>query len=111
MWTDFNTFRTALKNTGLTVYRDLASKDAEYPYIVYTHAFEKDRRVSNKLIQNVKTFQVSFFTTGTEKDIDVLTKVLNEKNILYKPFGSLQGDENDTLVTNFFTYIDVINNE
>ncbi|TYV04637.1 hypothetical protein [Listeria monocytogenes] len=111
MWIDFETFRSLLKMTGVPVYRDLASKDANYPYIVYTHAFEKDKYSSNKLLRNIKTFQVSLFTTGTENDIKVLTTLLDENQVSYKSFSSLQGDENDNMVTNFFTYVDVIYNE
>ncbi|EAC7998117.1 hypothetical protein [Listeria monocytogenes] len=108
MWIDFETFRSLLKRTGISVYRDRARKNEEYPYIVYTHAFEKDKRASNKLLRNIKTFQVSFYTAGTEKDIDILRDLLNANQISYLPFQSQLGDENDSRITNFFTYIDVV---
>ncbi|EFR8994856.1 hypothetical protein H0276_001988 [Listeria monocytogenes] len=108
MWIDFETFRSLLKRTGIPIYRDKARNDEDYPFIVYTHAFEKDKRASNKLVRNIKTFQVSFFTTGTEEDINVLTNIFNAYPIGYAPFRSISGDENDDTVTNFFTYVEVI---
>ncbi|ECC0876435.1 hypothetical protein FM764_12360 [Listeria monocytogenes] len=108
MWIDFDTFRSLLKRTGVPVYRDKAVNNDNYPFIVYTHAFEKDKRASNKLIRNIKTFQVSLFTTGTEEEIKVLTNIFNTYPVAYSSFRSISGDENDDTVTNFFTYVEVM---
>ncbi|EAC4521939.1 hypothetical protein AAU18_04445 [Listeria monocytogenes] len=108
MWIDFDTFRSLLKRTGVPVYRDKAVNNDNYPFIVYTHAFEKDKRASNKLIRNIKTFQVSLFTTGTEEEIKVLTNIFNTYPVAYASFRSISGDENDDTVTNFFTYVEVM---
>ncbi|MBC2196306.1 hypothetical protein [Listeria booriae] len=108
MWIDFENFRALLKQTGFKVYRDKAPVNTPYPYIVYTHAFEKDKRASNKRLGNIKTFQVSIFTTETEKEINKLTNILDASLVPYASFDSIQGDENDDTVTNYFTYVDVM---
>ncbi|MBC6300305.1 hypothetical protein [Listeria booriae] len=108
MWIDFDIFRELLKQTGLKVYRDKAPKNTAYPYIVYTHAFEKDKRASNKRLGNIKTFQVSIFTTETEKEVNKLTNILDAYQVPYTSFDSIAGDENDDTITNYFTYLDVM---
>ncbi|EHS8400504.1 hypothetical protein KWN51_002745, partial [Enterococcus faecalis] len=50
-------------------------------------------------------YQISFYTTGTEKDLIALENALEEAGIPYTDFVGIQGDENDDTVTNFYTYV------
>ncbi len=60
---------------------------------------------SSKVHRRMPYYQISFYTTGTEKDLIALENALEEAGIPYTDFVGIQGDENDDTVTNFYTYV------
>lgn len=108
MLTSVNQLTTALKTTGLKVFRDKATSTASYPFIVYSFVSRGKKYASGRVYKRLSEYQISLFTTGTEKDLKVIEQVFESNKIRYLPFSSLQGDENDDTVTNFYTYVKVI---
>ncbi|MFW3577787.1 hypothetical protein ACN9KL_05040 [Vagococcus fluvialis] len=108
MLTSVNQLTTVLKSTGLKVYRDKATSTASYPFIVYSFVSRGKKYASGRVYKRSSEYQISLFTTGTEKDLKVIEQSFESNNIRYLPFSSLQGDENDDTVTNFYTYVKVV---
>ncbi|WP_342080491.1 hypothetical protein [Enterococcus faecalis] len=105
MLTDFEKLRAALKTVGVPVTRDKAEKGTDYPYIVYSNVSKGKKMASSKVHRRLPYYQISFFTTGTEKDLTDLENALENAGIPYADFVGIQGDENDDTVTNFYTYV------
>lgn len=105
---DFNQLRDALKKTNYPVFRNLAPKNIAFPYLVYSFVSESRKVVSGKTFKRLPYYQVSLFTTGTESDLAPIQKSFDEKGVKYSPFSATQGSENDDTVTNFYTYVRVV---
>lgn len=99
-------FRARLKSLGLPVYRDKADVDTSYPYYVYSFVSGKRETASGNTYVRVNEFQISLFTTGTEKELTPFEAEF--ANVPHTAFASIVGDENDDTVTNFHTYLEVI---
>ena len=97
--------RTLLKATGLSVYRDKAPTKATHPFIVYSFISEGSKRASGSIYKRLPLYQVSLFTKGTEEEFNVITKKFNENKVPFSTVMSVQGDENDDTITNFFTNV------
>lgn len=107
---NFEQLRILLKSTLYPVYRDKAPKNTKFPYIVYSLISKSKKVASHTVYRHTAKYQVSLFTTGTEKDLEPIEKVLERDYVPYTDFVSIQGDENDDTVTNFFTQVVVIEN-
>ena len=106
----FDELRIALKSVGVPVTRDKAEKGTNYPYIVYSNVSQGKKMASSKVHRRMPYYQISFYTTGTEKDLIALENALEEAGIPYTDFVGIQGDENDDTVTNFYTYVRCVEN-
>lgn len=91
-----------LKTTPFLVYRDMAPRNTEYPYIVYTYINQDFKRASGLVFKALPRYQVSLFTTGIESEFNPIIKALDGKRIPFSPVSSIQGDENDATVSNFY---------
>lgn len=109
MSNSFEDLRQCLKSTNYPVFRDKAPKNTKFPYIVYSFISEDEKKASNQSFKELPLYQVSLFTDGTEKDLVPIKKALNAKRIPFSSFGSIQGDENDDTITNFYTQVRCIN--
>lgn len=101
----FEKLRITLKSVGVPVTRDKAEKGTDYPYIVYSNVSQGKKMASSKVHRRMPYYQISIYTTGTEKDLIALENALEEAGIPYTDFVGIQGDENDDTVTNFYTYV------
>ena len=101
----FEKLRITLKSVGVPVTRDKAEKGTDYPYIVYSNVSQGKKMASSKVHRRMPYYQISFYSTGTEKDLIALENALEEAGIPYTDFVGIQGDENDDTVTNFYTYV------
>lgn len=106
----FDELKTALKSTKLPVFRDKAAKGTDFPYIVYSNVSKSKKMASSKVYRRLPYYQVSLYTTGTEKDLFVLESAFEKAGILYADFVGIQGDENDDTVTNYYTYVRCVEN-
>lgn len=100
--------RELLKATKYPVFRDKAPKNQEYPYIVYSFISEDAKMASGRVFKYMPLYQVSLFTTGTEKDFRPIMKVLDANQVTTSGVMSIVGDENDDTVTNFFIQVRTI---
>ncbi|EOI57421.1 hypothetical protein [Enterococcus gilvus] len=100
--------RELLKATKYPVFRDKAPKYQEYPYIVYSFISEDMKMASGRVFKYMPLYQVSLFTTGTEKEFRPIMKVLDVKQVTTSGVMSIVGDENDDTVTNFFIQVRTI---
>lgn len=91
-----------LKKTPFPVFRDKAPSNTAYPYIVYTYINQDYKRASGSIYRVFPKYQVSLFTTGVEDEFKAIRDALNERKVLFSPMNSIQGDENDETVTNFY---------
>lgn len=107
---NFAELRTVLNSTDYPVFRDKSPKNTPFPYIVYSFVSESRKVVSGRTYKRLPYYQISLFTTGTENDLAPIQKVFDENNVRYSPFSATRGDENDDTVTNFYTYVRVIEN-
>lgn len=107
---NFAELRTVLNSTDYPVFRDKSPKNTPFPYIVYSFVSESRKVVSGKTFKRMPYYQVSLFTIGTESDLAPIQKVFDENNVRYSPFSATRGDENDDTVSNFYTYVRVIEN-
>lgn len=105
MWISLNELVDIIKSLGLPVYRNKAPKNTDYPYYVFSFVGQTDKRASGRLYKSLPLYQISLFTTGTESDLVKIRKKFNEYQISFRGFQSIQGDENDETVTNFYTYV------
>ncbi|KAF1295184.1 hypothetical protein BAU15_05375 [Enterococcus sp. JM4C] len=110
MSTSFEGLKKVLKSTGLPVTRDKAKKGTVYPYIVYSNVSKGKKMASSKVHRRLPYYQISFYTTGTESDLNVLENALEKANISYSDFVGIQGDENDDTVTNYYAYVRCVEN-
>lgn len=107
---NFQQLRTLLKSTNLKVYRDKGPTTSVYPFIVYSYISEDFKRASGSIYKRRLLYQVSLYTKGTEEEFNVITKKFNENKVPFSSIISIQGDENDDTVTNFFTNVRCIEN-
>jgi hypothetical protein len=105
----FQQLRTIMKASGIPVFRDAASTDAEYPYIVYEFVNETHKRASSQVRHSMPLYQIALVTKGTESEYEPLKKVFNENKVEYAPFDGLPYDENDDTITQFITYVRCVN--
>ncbi|WP_373710323.1 MULTISPECIES: hypothetical protein [Jeotgalibaca] len=108
MLTSVQDLEEILNSTGLSWSRDKAPKKAKYPYLIYSFVSRSKYYASGKVFKRISSYQVSLFTDGTEQDLSVIEKKFESKGISYLPFNSIQGDENNDTITNFFTYVRVV---
>lgn len=108
MSNNFSSLNAALKSTPYKVYRDKAKKGTNFPYIVYTFVEKGKKSASSKVFRRLLQYQISLFTDGTEEDLKPLENALENADIPYTVFRGQQGDENDDTVTNFFTFVRVV---
>lgn len=106
----FDVLKTALKSTKLPVFRDKAAKATDFPYIVYSNVSKSKKMASSKVHRRLPYYQVSLYTTGTEKDLSILELAFEKACIPYADFVGIQGDENDDTVTNYYTYVRCVEN-
>lgn len=99
---NFANLKTLLKSTGYSVYQDKAPKGTFYPYLVCSYMSEPHKRASSKILRKMPQYQISLYTLGLAKDFDPITKILDSNGIAFSAIDSIQGDENDDSVTNFF---------
>ncbi|MEY8538979.1 hypothetical protein AALM99_11175 [Lactococcus muris] len=97
-----------LKSVNPQTFRGKAPPGACYPYIIYSNISMGKKVASSKTAKLMPLYQVSLFTTGTERDLVPLENAL--KKVPHTDFYSIQGDENDDTVTNFYTQIRVVDN-
>lgn len=109
MLISFSEMRTRLKALGLPLYRDLAPKDTPFPYYVYQYVNEKVIRASNLAQKYIQEYQVSLFTSGTEKELRPFKSAF--KDVSYEPISSQAEDENDMIINHFYTYMEVSEDE
>lgn len=102
---NFQQLRTLLKSTGLPVHKNKALTNSTYPFIVYSFISEDFKRASGSIYKRRLLYQVSLYTKGEETDFNVVTKVFNDNKVPFNSIMSIQGDENDDTVTNFFTNV------
>ncbi|HAP4693490.1 TPA: hypothetical protein IUW96_001927 [Enterococcus faecalis] len=107
MLTDFETFRKSLIDSGYKFFRDKAPSETAYPYLVYSYFAENQKWASNMFIATKALYQVSLFTDGTEKDLKPLKNSFKLNGVHFNGFSSIQGDENDDTITNFYTEVSV----
>lgn len=107
---NFEQLKSALRSTKLPVFRDNAKLGTMYPYIVYSNVSKGKKMASSKVYRRSAYYQISFFTLGTEQDLIVIESELEHAGIPYKEFVGIQGDENDDIVTNYYTYVRCIEN-
>lgn len=105
MWISLSELVDIIKSLGLPVFRNKAPKNTDYPYYVFSFVGQTDKRASGRLYKSLPLYQISLFTTGTESDLAKIRKKFNEYQISFRGFQSIQGDENDETVTNFYTYV------
>lgn len=105
MWISLSELVDIIKSLGLPVFRNKAPKNTKYPYYVFSFVGQTDKRASGRLYKSLPLYQISLFTTGTESDLVKIRKKFNEYQISFRGFQSIQGDENDETVTNFYTYV------
>ncbi|WP_410923115.1 hypothetical protein, partial [Pseudomonas aeruginosa] len=74
----FEKLRITLKSVGVPVTRDKAEKGTDYPYIVYSNVSQGKKMASSKVHRRMPYYQISFYTTGTEKDLIALENALEE---------------------------------
>jgi flagellar biosynthesis/type III secretory pathway M-ring protein FliF/YscJ len=110
MSNSFEELRSALKATNYPLFRDKAPKGTKYPYLVYSFVSQGKKIASGSIYRKLPLYQVSLFSTGTEKDLEQVENALNGSNIPYKDFASMQGDENDDTITHFYTYVRCVEN-
>lgn len=103
---NFEEFRKKLKSLDRPIFRDKAPSNTDYPYYVYS--FSSERRIigSSKTTMYISEYRLSLFTKGTERELIKFKNTFSDQQ--YEPFIGLLGDENDDTVTNFRTYMDVI---
>lgn len=107
MYLNFDEFRNKLKSLGPPVFRDAAPENTPYPYYVYSFSSRKRVIASGKTHNVITEYRVSLFTKGTEMELDPFYTEFD--GYPFEPFSALIGDENDVTVTNFNSFIDVIN--
>ncbi|MCU7356810.1 hypothetical protein [Enterococcus dispar] len=105
MSTNLEKLRELLKATKYPVFRDKAPKKQEYPYIIYSFISEDTKVASGRIFKYMPLYQISLFTTGTEKDFRPIMKILDKNHVTTSGVMSLNGDENDDTVTNFFIQV------
>lgn len=105
MWISLSELVDIIKSLGLPVFRNKAPKNTKYPYYVFSFVGQTDKRASGRLYKSLPLYQISLFTTGTESDLVKIRKKFNEYQISFRGFQSIQGDENDATITNFYTYV------
>lgn len=105
MLVSFEELKKVLQSTGLEVTRDRAINEADYPYIVYSHVNQGKKKASSKIHRKLPYYQVSLFTSGTEQDLEILEEALNRAGIPYADFASIKENENNDIITNYYTYI------
>lgn len=108
MLTSIEALEELLESTGLAWSRDKAPKKTKYPYLVYSFVSRSKKYAAGKVFKRISTYQISLFTDKTEKDLAALETALESKGINYLPFNSIQGDENNDTITNFFTMVKVV---
>lgn len=99
--------KAALKASGYPLYRNQAPKNTAYPYLVYSYISEEYKHSGNRIIATFAHYQISLFTAGIETDLLPIKKELDNRKIPFAGFSSIQGDENDDTITNFFTEVKV----
>ncbi len=105
---NFTELRTVLNSTDYPVFRDKAPKNTPFPYIVYSFVSESRKVVSGRTYKRLPYYQISLFTTGTESDLGPIQESFDENGVKYSPFNATQGSENDDTVTNFYTFVRVV---
>lgn len=108
----FDEFLARMKSLGQPVYRDVAEKPSEYPYWVYSFTHTARVVASGGAQHTLYQYQVSLYTKGTEREIRPFMAKFGD--VPFSDFSGQPGnpsDENDTVVTNFYTYIEVIADE
>lgn len=110
MSTDLGKLRSLLKDTGYAVFRDKAPVNTSYPYIVYSFVSEDIKHASSRPFKYLPLYQVSLFTTGTERDFKSILNMLNSNGVPTSGVMAILGDENDDTVTNFFVNVRMVEN-
>lgn len=109
MQINFQKLRTILKASGISVYRDEATTNAAYPFIIYEFVNETYKRSSSRLFKSLPLYQIAVVTNGTEADYEPLKDVFNAHGVEYSQFDGIPYDENDATITQFITYVRCVN--
>lgn len=108
----FDEFITRLKSLGQPVYRDTAPKTEAYPYWIYSFTHTARVVASGGTQHTLYEYQVSLYTQGTERDTRPFMAKFND--VPFRDFAGQPGnpsDDNDAVITNFYTYIEVVADE
>lgn len=97
--------RAIMKESGMSVYRDEAETNAQYPYIVYEFVNSIKKWASGKVIYAMPLYQISVVTNGTEKDYKPLRNAFEKHGVSYDQFQGVPYDENDSTITQFITNV------
>lgn len=97
--------RNILKQSEIPFYRDDATKDAKYPYLIYEYVQDLNVHAGNKVIRELQEYQLSYITSGVESELDSLKKLLNDNKVIFSPFSGGPYDENDLTITQFVSYV------
>lgn len=97
-----------IKSLKLPVYQDQAPKNTKLPYIVYSYIGTENVWSGSRVYRKLPLYQISLFTTGTEKELTSLENLLSTNQISFSDFSSIQFQENDKTVNNFYTQIRVV---
>lgn len=97
-----------IKTLEVKVYRDQAPKNTPFPYVVYTYISTENVWSGSRVYRKLPLYQFSLFTVGTEKELTSLENLLSTNQVLFSDFSSIQFQENDKTVSNFYTQIRVV---
>lgn len=97
-----------LKGAGYQMFQDVAKPNTPYPYLVYSFVSDRPVRRSNTVLEHHHLYQLSLFTAHDATDLMVLNTVLDAHGVLYEPWQSQANNENDDVITNFYSYITVL---
>lgn len=107
---NFQQLRTIMKSSGLPVFREEATTNAEYPYIIYEFVNETKKTASNSVLYHKPLYFIAVISDGTEDDISPLKEALEKNNVSYADFTSGPFDlENDSRVSQYITYVRCVN--
>ncbi|KRK38984.1 hypothetical protein [Loigolactobacillus bifermentans] len=109
MLIDLTEFRQRLKAIGYPVFQNGPPTGTAYPYFVYTFTNQRKITAGGQHLAYLSEYQVSLFTSGTEADLKGFREAFVD--VPYIDFVGQQGDENDSTITNFYTYLRVLADE
>lgn len=105
MQVNLDQLRSIMKESGISVYRDIEPSSVTYPYIVYEFVNETHKRASSRVLKSMPLYQIALITNGTESDYEPLKDTFNKYGVEYDQFEGIPYDENDSTITQFITNV------